>query len=199
MTTRLVRRTDLRAVTALLTRSFAEDPLFGWFFPDPATRSVLTGAWMRNSVELSMHTGHAFVSVDEAGTPVAAALWCPPDVELFDTDGFRPRWSLLVGANPTRVEELREGLGLLAAAHPHEPGHFYLNTIGVDPDRRSQGLGRPLMQRVLTVADREHVPCYLESSSELNVSFYVRHGYKVIDQIELPNGPIIRALWREPQ
>ena len=199
---RLVRRSDLRSVSAVLTAAFQDDPFFDWFFPDPVTRPVLTGVWMRNTAENSMAAGHAFLAEPAdafaAALPLAAALWSPPDVELFDAAGFRQRWGLLVGANPTRVDELREGLHLVGSAHPTD-GHFYLNTIGVDPEHRSQGLGPPLVERVLAVADEERVPCYLESSSAQNLSFYRRLGFEVKGEIELPNGPIIRPMWRDPR
>lgn len=194
---RLIRQRHMRPVTALLSAAFQEDPLFQWFFPDQATRDVLTGVWMRNSAELSMQTGHGLVHCDDDDTPLAAALWCPPDVELFGPDGFRPRWAMLVGANPGRVDALREGISLIGNAHPEE-GHFYLNVVGVDPLRRGQGLGRPLMERVLDVADAEDVPCYLESSNPLNLSFYERYGFEVRGELEMPDGPIIRPMWRPP-
>lgn len=210
MPVRLVRQRDLRTVTTLLTAAFHEDPLFEWFFPEPVNRPVLTGVWMRNSAELSMATGHALVSAEDssppaaaqplaAAPPLAAALWSPPDVELFGPDGFRPRWALLVGANPSRVDELREGIHLLGAAHDGLDGHFYLNTLGVDAERRGQGLAQPLMERVLTVADDEGVPSYLESSNPRNLTFYERYGFEVMEEIELPNGPTIRPMWREPR
>lgn len=205
MPVRLVRQDNLRSVASLLTKAFHEDPLFEWFFPDPTNRAVLTGVWMRNSVELSMATGHAFIHADDArlslaaALPLAAALWSPPDVELFGPDGFRPRWALLVGANPGRVDELREGIHLLGGAHDGLDGHFYLNTLGVDAERRGQGLAQPLMERVLTVADAEDIPCYLESSNPRNLSFYQRYGFEVMSEIELPNGPTIRPMWREPR
>ena len=202
---RMVRKADLRSVASILTSAFQDDPFFDWFFPDPVTRPVLTGVWMRNTAENSMAAGHAFLAENSdtapppaaAALPIAAALWSPPDVELFDAAGFRQRWGLLVGANPSRVDELREGLHLVGSAHPSE-GHFYLSTIGVDPQRRSQGLGRPLVERVLTIADAERVPCYLESSTARNLTFYRRFGFEVMDEVELPNGPVIRPMWREP-
>jgi ribosomal protein S18 acetylase RimI-like enzyme len=192
-----LRRDQLRPVAGVLAAAFHDDPLFGWFFPDAAARPVLASMWMRTSAEASLAAGHAFVATAD-GAVVGAALWAPPEVDLFGDGGFVPLWHLLVGANPSRVGEVAEGLGLLGGAHPHDEPHFYLNTIGVAPDRRGRGEGRALIEPVLEQADREGFPCYLESSNPRNVSFYERLGFRVLDEIRLPGASsAVRPMWRD--
>jgi hypothetical protein len=52
---------------------------------------------------------------------------------------------------------------------------------------------------MLDRCDAEHVPAYLETGTERNVSFYERHGFKVRDMIDLPRGPRMWLMWREPR
>lgn len=39
---------------------------------------------------------------------------------------------------------------------------------------------------------------YLEATSPLNRRLYERHGFEVTGEIQLPNGPAMWPMWREP-
>ncbi len=194
-----MRHGDVRDASVALTATFHDDPLMQWFFPDDATRPILLNAYMRASIALSMQRGHAFAALDPERRVVGAALWGPPDIDLFGPEGFRTHWMVILGANPHRTDELRDGIAMLGAAHPVDVGHFYLNIIGIEPSCRGTGLGSKVMNRVLDTADAEQVPCYLESSNIRNVSLYERYGFEVTSEIELPNGPVFRPMWRDPK
>lgn len=189
-----MRRADLRWVPRVLASAFHDDPWIQWMFPDEAARPALAGAWMRGAAEASLSAGHGYVLAGQGG----AALWGPPDVEFFPAASFKPLWSLVLGANPHRVDELREGLTAIGALHPDE-GAFYLNAIGVDPSARGAGLGAQLLERVIGVCDHEGIPAYLESSNGRNVSLYERHGFEVTDELVIPDGPTMRPMWRDPR
>ena len=105
---RYARKAQLRAISELLSAAFFEDPWFEWMFPDDLARRVCGAMWMRATAQGSFDAGHAFVTV-EGDTVTGASLWAPPDVELFGGGRFVPLWNLVVGANPGRVDELREG------------------------------------------------------------------------------------------
>ncbi len=65
---------------------------------------------------------------------------------------------------------------------PREP-HWYLATLGTDPDRQGKGLGSTLMESMARRIDESGLPAYLESSKERNVSFYARFGFEVVDEL----------------
>ncbi len=70
----------------------------------------------------------------------------------------------------------------------------------MQPDDQGRGIGSALLRPVLTRCDREGVPAYLEASSERNRALYARHGFEVVERIELPGGgPPMWRMWREPQ
>ncbi len=55
------------------------------------------------------------------------------------------------------------------------------------------------MQPVLERADRDRLPCYLETTKEINVSFYKKHGFEVVVEDDLPRGgPRFWTMKREP-
>ena len=73
----------------------------------------------------------------------------------------------------------------------------YLLFLGVEPGQRGQGIGSLLIKPVLKRADEENLPCYLETMKEVNLAFYGKHGFRVADEKQIPNGgPHIWALLR---
>jgi ribosomal protein S18 acetylase RimI-like enzyme len=77
--------------------------------------------------------------------------------------------------------------------------HHYLDFIGVHPDKQGQGYASSLLCHTLMALDTLGEPAYLESSNPRNNPLYHRHGFQIIDEIHLPNGPILWCMWRKPQ
>jgi ribosomal protein S18 acetylase RimI-like enzyme len=129
-----------------------------------------------------------------------AALWAPPGKP-------RPGWGDLLHLLP--VLPYLVGLGrsapdaarLLSAADRARPkrAHWYLATLGTDPDRQGRGVGSSLVSTVLARVDRDGLPAYLESSKASNVPFYRRLGFEVRGEISAPSGPTLWLMWREPR
>jgi ribosomal protein S18 acetylase RimI-like enzyme len=87
----------------------------------------------------------------------------------------------------------------IESLHPKSPKHWYLGYLGARRANQGQGLGSQLLREVLTKADADGVPAYLESSNERNVPLYERHGFKVVDETRaLGKGPKIYLMWRDP-
>jgi ribosomal protein S18 acetylase RimI-like enzyme len=129
-----------------------------------------------------------------------AALWAPP--EHWKTT---PREDLQIGrvlAHPRlmwRLPLLTVGFGGMEKAHPHTPPHWYLAVLGTEPDMQGQGLGSAVLAPVLEQCDNDGVAAYLESSKETNIAFYGRHGFRVTGEIQLPRGPKMWQMWRDPR
>ncbi|MGH1488843.1 MAG: GNAT family N-acetyltransferase [Acidimicrobiales bacterium] len=193
--TRHVVRSRAEAVSEVVARAFADDPVMCWIFddaPDPA-RSLT--AFMRIVCERSISVGHAYELTEGEG----AALWAPPDSSLFNEVSGREVFRLLSEAyGPKRAEAVLVALREATDFHPEEP-HFYLSTIGVDPESRGNGYGAKLLSRVLDVCDSEDTLAYLESSNPRNISLYERHGFKAITEVRLPDGPVMTPMIRTPE
>lgn len=67
------------------------------------------------------------------------------------------------------------------ARHLREP-HYYLFVLGVDPHLQGKGVGRLLLEHLAARADKEGVPCWLETDKKSNVALYRKHGYEVVHE-----------------
>jgi predicted N-acetyltransferase YhbS len=86
----------------------------------------------------------------------------------------------------------------MEANHPKEP-HWYLMLLGTDPAVRGAGFGQQLMRSRLDRCDAEGAPAYLENSNPANEAYYLRFGFEVTGEMQLPNGgPKMWPMWRRP-
>jgi ribosomal protein S18 acetylase RimI-like enzyme len=191
---------DLPALSAVLGRAFSNDPTMVWVFRDEATRlDRLTALFTLALLGVFLPAGAIDVTTDVAG----AALWehrdpASPAAPEGEDDDF-PAAMTAAGFLPDEVDRMQTFLGMMADAHPAEPAHWYLGILGVDLDRQGQGIGSACMAPRLATCDAEGVPAYLESSNERNVPLYERHGFRTVGIIDLPDGPPLWRMWREPQ
>ena len=99
------------------------------------------------------------------------------------------------------LRALRTGAAV-DAAHPHTR-HYYLAFLGVLPSAQGLGIGAALLQPVLTRADAEGVPCYLENSNAANLPFYARAGFRVVREVVVGSSALgepvkVYCMQREP-
>jgi GNAT superfamily N-acetyltransferase len=89
-------------------------------------------------------------------------------------------------------------LELLERKHPQGP-HYYLFALGVEPSMQGRGIDGRLMEPILDRCDREGVPAYLESTNERNLPLDERHGFRILEEVALPEtGPTVCRMWRDP-
>jgi GNAT superfamily N-acetyltransferase len=188
---------DLGEMEATLVDAFAEDPITCWMHPDPTTRPAKSAAFMRAMLEIGFPHGHVYTVGPHND---AVAIWCPPDVELFDDQAVSRLWPVLEEILDDRVEQVVSGLMQITAAHPRDRGpHFYLGELGTARSAQSRGLGSLLIGEVLDRCDRQGLGAYLESSNIRNVPFYERHGFEVLCEVEVSEACTARPMWRDPR
>lgn len=196
-TIRVASRADLKPIGAVLGRAFHDDPVSLFMTPDEQQRPArLAGVFGAMARYLHMPFGGTEVLLQD-GAIRAAALWDPPGAT-------QPAWwrGLLMMAATTRV--LRKDASKMATfgqtldrVRPKDQ-HWYLAVIGTEPDRQGTGLGTALIRSRLDRCDQEGLPAYLESSKESNVPYYEKFGFKVTQDLQIPDGgPTLWPMWRE--
>ncbi len=187
---------DVPRIARALSRAFEDDPVMSWIFRDDSERL----ATLERSFALYLR--RIWLPQEEcyaADRLFGAALWMPPGKwHLGPMAQLRlvPSMISVLGRNLPRLMRV---LNLIEKNHPKDPRHYYLAVLGIEPEYQGRGFGGALVQPVLTCCDREGVPAYLESSKRRNVVLYERHGFKVVEELRLPqDGPPIWRMWREP-
>jgi ribosomal protein S18 acetylase RimI-like enzyme len=189
ITPRKVTSADLPELAETLTGAFFEDPVFTWWIPDAARRREILPQFFHVVAEGNLALDEIYATDDL----VSGAIWNPPDAE--DDEEAIPALAEVAGEY---ADVLFEVFGLMAEQHPTE-SHWYLFFLGTRPGWQSRGLGSAVMRPVLEICDERRLPAYLEATSERNKQLYLRHGFEVVGEIALPDGPSIWPMWREPR
>ena len=193
-------RTQVKDAGEVLARAFQDDPLWTWWQPDESRRARLLPWFMEAWVRYCLKHGEVQIT---AGKVEGAALWIPPGkLPLSVVALMLTGWLLApLKFGPSAFSRFTSDMNFLERLHKRDvpPRHWYLGTLGVDPPRQGQGVGGTLLQPVLARADADGLPCYLETESEINVTFYKRHGFEEVVEVDLPrDGPHIWTMKREP-
>ncbi|OKH43555.1 hypothetical protein NIES2101_30115 [Calothrix sp. HK-06] len=185
----------------VLGHAFRQDPIFNYLLPDNSTNALL---WLlRVALRYSHSYDHTYTTTTNTGELQGIASWIPPSGS---------------GSSVTRILQagaliLPFKLGILRFAHTlswswameelHKRNmwskpHWYLSLLGVSLNSQGYGIGSLLIEPILRQAYSDGLPIYLETSTELAVRFYQKHGFKVVWGGELLKGsPYLWAMERE--
>jgi len=186
----------------VLAAAFQEDPMYKQIFPDSDERAKSLRLLWDAVVGYGLVYGEVYTTPSVKGV----ACWLSPGNtevnlwRLFRT-GFALQRAVTRFSKDGRKQFL-DGLGYLDKIHKQimegKP-HWYLWVLGVAPNSQGQGIGRRLIHPVLDRADKEHMPCYLETETERNVEFYKKRGFEVVSEGEVPGYSLkLWSLLREP-
>jgi len=192
VTIRHIPASESQAAVSVLASAFLDDPLTVWSSPDADVRREFNHSLEAINVRCAIQRGHAYEMTDGS----AVALWVSPGVELLDEAAIGEVAEIIRSADPARASFVFEGFLKILAAQPKEP-HFHLTDIGVAPEAQGRGLGSRLLRDGLDHCDRYGCPAYLEATSTASAALYRRHGFEVVQEIELPDGPTLFGMWRK--
>jgi ribosomal protein S18 acetylase RimI-like enzyme len=197
VTVRKARMAEVPTLIDVMARAFDDDPIANFFAAQDEKRQDRIRNMMAVGLrKLTMPYNETYTTEDLLG----AAQWTPPGkwkLGMLQQIFLIP--SMVRTTSVRRLPKVMGGLAAIEKKHPHEP-HFYLLALGVEPEYQGRGVGTSLMRPVLERCDRERIPAYLESSKERNVPLYERNGFRVTEEMVVPNGgPKIWLMWRDPQ
>lgn len=175
---------------ACLTMAFATDPVMRWLYPDPHRYATY---WPGVA---EAYGGRAFdhgTAWGFAGSR-AVVLWLGHGVE---PDGEAVMEIFAGSLDDQRLQDIVVVFERMDELHPTVE-HWYLPLIGVDPIAQGQGLGSALLRHGVAVCDGDRLPAYLEATNPRNRDLYARHGFNVVEEIQVGSAPPLWAMLREP-
>jgi GNAT superfamily N-acetyltransferase len=189
-TARVAGDADIDIVTEIVTRAFADDPVWGLAYP-PALGESRRTIWGME-VGAAVRLGWTWLS---AGGE-AAAVWIPPGTSTFDAAEMQAYLAFLAGLLGPTYERVAAVHARLEAAEPGDP-HYHLSLFGTHPDHRGHGHGMRLLAETLARVDAEGMPAYLESTNPANDARYESVGFEPSRTFEgyVP-GSVVTTMWR---
>jgi GNAT superfamily N-acetyltransferase len=189
---------DIPVLAAMLAHAFGADPFFSYLAGDAPERGQrMRDGWRAILRHASSHLAATWTTDDRAG----AAVWIPPGRTAsgpLDQLRMLPAFARLTGWG--RLREVSAAMETLERRrYRYAPTrHWYLSALGVEPERQGEGIGSALLKPALAEADRDGVPCYLETAVGRNVLLYERHGFDVVEELVLPNTDVHGWLMLRP-
>ena len=197
--TTVMRKDQIAESGRVLARAFYDDPLMTYIVPDDARRTKSLDWFMSAAAKYGDKYGEVHTT---AGAIQGDAIWLPPGETKMLT-GRMAKTGLLMAPFKfgmgsfmrfTKVMNIFEDLHERDMPEPH----WYLMVLGVDPPRQGQGVGGALIAPILARADAAKLPCYLETQKTKNVPFYQKHGFEVVVEDDIPDGPHYWTMKRAP-
>lgn len=184
---------DIAPLSGLLTRAFADDPGLRFVIPDDAEWTRIAPRYFAGVLSDALRQGHNLVDENRRGI----ALWEPP--------GFNPsfprqlatfaRLAFVFRHNFARALQLQRQT---EQYRPRTP-FWYLAYIATEPGAQGNGIGSELLTPVLELAERENLPVFLECANPKSLDFYLGHGFSIVDEVSITDGPDIWPLRRDPR
>ena len=194
LTIRRARTAEAELVADILTDAFANDPACNWVWNDPALAPQVSRAFFGVFAGMALEAGEVFIDDAEQGV----ALWLPIDPS-DEHDGNELQTALNEAIWPFRERgDIIDAL--MAEAHPGHAVHAYLPFIGVATRGQGKGVGGSLLAARAADLDKAGLPAYLEATTLDAARLYERHGFRHMERtIDLPDGPQMYPMWREPR
>jgi ribosomal protein S18 acetylase RimI-like enzyme len=193
-TVRKAELPDVPALATTLARAFDDDPLTVWLFPNDEARRRKLPRFFHSLLRATLPFGEVYT-----GDPArCAAIWNPPGTFPLTRYADAKLGFVTAALVGLRITTCVRGLLYFPRHHPRER-HWYLQMLGTDPEWQGHGAGSSILVPVLDRCDQEGERIYLESSKERNIPFYERHGFVVTEEFQVPRGPLMWAMWRDPR
>jgi len=176
-----LKESEIEPAADTLARAFHDYPAFVYVFPDAAERRKEFPLLLQSFVHYGVLHGEVYAT---SRNLEGVAVWMPPDYP----GGF----SIVPEVSKDALERMMYfGSEVYTVRQRHVPAaHWFLEFIGVLPEFQGKGCASILLKPMLARIEQERLPCYLDTEVEENVAIYQHHGFKVVEDKEIPGTEI---------
>lgn len=172
---------DKNLIIDILSRSFETNQSVNYIIKQGPARAKAIRALMDYSFEVCSLFGDVWLSDDRK----ACALVLYPQQKRTSLKAIVLDIKLIINAvGLSGVKKALNRESRIKAKQPKE-SMAYLWFIGVEPAEQHKGIGSKLLQELLKDAQTKALPVFLETSTEKNLPWYERFGFKIYDQLQL--------------
>jgi len=194
-----LNKAQVKPAAEMLARAFQNYPLLQYYFPDELERKKIASYFVSVAVFSGIRYGEIYATSPNLE---GVAIWFPSGnypVTIWKLVRSVPL-SVIFGFGRYGGGRMRQLGEYVDAVHQRLApfGHWFLQVIGVDPQFQGKGYAGKLLRPMLARIDQEHLPCYLDTQNEKNVSIYQHYGFKVVEEVTIPGTEISHwAMLRE--
>lgn len=174
-----LRSEEIPLAGEILADAFIDDGLSGHMYSDIEERRSQLPWHFSAFIRYGVLFGQVLAT---AGELRGVAVWLPPGMTAITENraaaaGLDALPAVLGEKGFTRFVEAMDYIGQFHEQDVPED-HWYLALIGVRPEYQGKGVGGALIRPVLAEADRDGLPCYLETAEAGNVGYYEQLGFE---------------------
>ena len=194
-----LNNSHIKPAVKVLTEAFQNYPLLNYYYPDDLTKKRIAHYYLSLAVFSGIRYGEIYATSHNLE---GVAIWIPSD--KYPVTFWRLLHSIPLSVifglgryGGNKMRHLREHID---AVHQRLAPfkHWFLQTVGVEPQSQGKGYASKLIRPMLTRIDEEGLPCYLETLDEHNVPLYKHLGFKVVDKATVPKTSLTNwAMLRE--
>ena len=180
-------KAQVKPSAEMFARALQDDPLYTCFIPNSTERKDKSHILFEGMLRYGVLYGEVYATSPNLE---GVASWVPSEKVDFTTwriirSGI---FSVFFGLGKkviSRMLSFGDYTSSLHRNHASSP-HLYLFMIGVDPIFQGKGYASKLLKPMFLRIDQEHLPCYLETHNEKNVSIYQHFGFEVVEEGTIP-------------
>ncbi|MCO1597666.1 GNAT family N-acetyltransferase [Micromonospora sp. RHAY321] len=187
---RAARWADKDHVAALIADALHPSPLATWLIPDPSPRRRILTDVLAIWIEHAMFYGDIYLTDDATAATVGFHRYRP----IPPPANYPTRLSDAAGPHADRFDLLDR---LLAKERPTEP-HYHLAFLAVQPTARRSGRGTALLNHHRSRLDHVNLLSWTNTTTDAQ-NMHIRHGYAPQPTINLPEGPTLSTMRRNPR
>jgi GNAT superfamily N-acetyltransferase len=171
----------LSALASVFGRAFVVEPMMRW----PLCEGDDIEERLVHAFELFMEDPIRLGMVWEAGDALGALIWIPGDqMDALDAANQAMRSVFEREDGARRFDQLWDWV---ESKHPEEPLAL-LDSVAVEPAAQGRGVGSALIRARLDQARVAGHGALLETGNPRNVPLYERHGFRVVNDADVPGG-----------
>jgi GNAT superfamily N-acetyltransferase len=192
---------QLKKAAEVVAAAFFDYPMFTFYFPDPKRRAKSLAWYLGNVLKCALRYGEVCTNPEISGV----IFTLPPGHTRLTQNEYAQTGFLLTPfvmglRNFIRSQDCEAFVGDTHERIMQNRPHYYLWGLAVDPRVKGTGIGTALLEPLLSKADREGKPVYLETHDEKNVAYYKKRGFSLAFSGDIPKyGLDIWGMVRDPQ
>jgi GNAT superfamily N-acetyltransferase len=181
----------VKVAAITIAKAFMEYPVAVFMVPDKAKRTKHKPAVSRQILRVGIATGEVYAT---SARMEGVAVWIRVAGGVQDKTRWQTirQWFSALFADKElhkRQQAFFEYSHAVRARVVPEK-YWYLQMLGVDPVYQGQGFSSKLLKPMLARADREGLPCFLETQVAKNVTLYEHFGFRVVEEGVIPGSNV---------